>query len=140
MSTSEAAQAGTAGDLAHNRQVALRMIEQMSAGIIDDSLVALDVQWWVPGFGVIDRAGFQSLIDGFRALIEGEGRMFVKGITAEGNRVAVEAESDFKLLDGAHYRNTYHFLFEFERGRIRLAKEYNDTKLAAEVLGSLKPG
>ena len=63
--------------------------------------------------------------------------MEVKGVTAEGERVAVEAESFFELNDGRRYNNTYHFLFEFRDGRICCAKEYNDSGYAAATLGLL---
>ena len=52
----------------------------------------------------------------------------------EGDRVAIEAESHFELNDGRVYNNTYHFLFLFRDGRICCAKEYNDSRYAAETL------
>lgn len=38
-------------DTEHNRRTALRMLERISQGIIDDELVTEDVYWWVPGQG-----------------------------------------------------------------------------------------
>jgi uncharacterized protein len=119
----------------HNKQVALRMIEQLARGVIDDTLVTRDVQWWVPSRGLVSRAQFEGMVQAFRALKKGEGRIEVHGVTAEGDRVAVEAEAFYELVNGKLYNNTYHFLFEFSGGKIRLAKEYNDSRLAAEVLG-----
>lgn len=118
----------------HNRRVAIRMVEQIARGIIDDELVTADVCWWVPGMGTLSRAEFSRLVDGFTALRQGPCTMTIHGITAEGDRVAVEAESHAELKNGEVYNNTYHFLFEFENGRIRLAKEYNDSAYANAVL------
>ena len=60
----------------------------------------------------------------------------LKGITAQDNRVAVEAESLGVLKpNGKTYNNRYHFLFEIENGRIASLKEYCDTAHAAEVFG-----
>lgn len=48
----------------------------------------------------------------------------MKGITAEeGDRVALEAESDAELVNCKHYRNYYHFLFVIRGGRVTEAKE-----------------
>lgn len=124
-------------DIEHNRRVARRMLERIAAGVIDDELVTPDVYWWVPGVGEMSREAFTALVAQFSALLEGEGRMVVRGITAEGDRVAVEAESFFTLKGGRPYNNTYHFLFLFRDGRICCAKEYNDSRYAAETLGLL---
>lgn len=124
-------------DVEHNRCVALRMLERIAAGVIDEELVTPDVYWWVPGVGDMSREAFTQLVAQFSALLEGEGRMEVRGITAEGDRVAVEAESFFTLKGGRPYNNTYHFLFLFRDGRICCAKEYNDSRYAAETLGLL---
>ena len=64
----------------------------------------------------------------------------VTGITAEGDRVAVEAESDGKHVSGAHYHNYYHFLFEFKDGKVLRLKEYMDTEMVTDILcGGQRP-
>jgi ketosteroid isomerase-like protein len=47
-------------------------------------------------------------------------------MTAEENRVAVEAEAFCNLPDGRQYHNWYHYLFQIEDGQITLVKEYMD--------------
>jgi len=76
------------------------------------------------------------------AMMDGVAQMFerfeltLKGITAQDNRVAVEAESLGVLKpNGKTYNNRYHFLFEIENGRIASLKEYCDTAHAAETFG-----
>jgi len=70
-----------------------------------------------------------------------EGVVFtITGITCEGERVAVEAESDGIHVSGQHYRNSYHFLFEFRDGKILVLKEYMDTEMATAILcGGQRP-
>ena len=63
----------------------------------------------------------------------------VHGVTAEGDRVAVEAESHVQLKNGKTYNNTYHFLFLFRDGKIYQAREYNDSQHAAEIFGDALP-
>lgn len=53
-------------------------------------------------------------------------------ITAEDDRVAVEAETRGVTPDGRVYTNAYHYLFTFRDGRILRVKEYVDTQAAAE--------
>lgn len=123
-----------------NKKIALKMIEQIMRGIIDETLITEDAYWWVPGQGRLTKTEFRGLMDAFGALRRGVGRMVIHGVTAEGDRVAVEAESFVELIDGRTYNNTYHFLFEFENGKIRCSKEDNDSRYAAEVLGAFAGG
>ena len=117
-----------------NRRTALKFLEAMSAGQIDESLMTEDIQWWVPGRGLLSKAEFYALAGAFGGLVKDRITMTVRGVTAEGDRVAIEAESYGELKNGRIYNNTYHFLFVFRGGKICLSKEYNDSKHAAEVL------
>ncbi|HEX4504772.1 MAG TPA: nuclear transport factor 2 family protein [Alphaproteobacteria bacterium] len=118
-----------------NKETALKFVESMSRGDMDLSLLTDDIQWWVPGRGTMSRDDFFALAAGFQSLIEGKISLTVHGVTAEGDRVAVEAESHGKLKNGKTYNNTYHFLFVFRDGKICLSKEYNDSAHANSVLG-----
>jgi ketosteroid isomerase-like protein len=61
--------------------------------------------------------------------------MTVLSTTAEGDRVAVEAESSGRLVDGRPYENQYHFLLRFDvDGRVLEFKEYLDTLYVFETL------
>ena len=62
-------------------------------------------------------------------------------ITAEDNRVAVEATSSGDHISGVHYSNSYHFLFQLRDGKIESLKEYMDTELVTDILcGGQRPG
>ncbi len=119
-----------------NKLTALRMIEQIGKGILDESLITSDICWWVPGMGIVPKQKFLEIMSAFGSLTKGDCQMTVKGITAEDDRVAIEAESYADLINGETYQNTYHFLFLFENGKIKMAKEYNDSRYAAEVLAA----
>ena len=58
----------------------------------------------------------------------------IKGITAEGDRVAVEVESYGKFGNGKIYQNHYHFLFEVREGKIQAVREYLDTQHLKETI------
>ncbi len=61
-------------------------------------------------------------------------RFDVLGMIAEGDRVAVEAESYGRHSSGAIYNNHYHFLMLFRDGKIVEFKEYLDTEHCTDVL------
>ena len=122
-----------------NRTTALRMMAAMEAGELDETLLTDDVSWWVPGRGIVPTAEFQGMASGFRTMLAGPFSLTVHGVTAEGDRVAVEAESHGLLTNGKTYNNTYHFLFLFRDGKIYQAREYNDSAHAAEIFGADLP-
>jgi ketosteroid isomerase-like protein len=64
----------------------------------------------------------------------------VLNLTAEDNRVAVEARSRGMHVSGQEYTNEYHFLFVLEGGRIKRLTEYMDTERMTDVLcGGQRP-
>ena len=96
--------------------------------------------WWVAGSfplsGTKTKAQFGELMGGLGAKIDGGLRLTPLGITAEGDRVAVEAESYGKMKNGKTYQNQYHFLFQVRDGKIQAVKEYLDTIHGNDVLCS----
>lgn len=67
-------------------------------------------------------------------------RFEIKAMTAEGERVAVEAESEGLHASGQIYSNQYHFLFRFRDGKVIEYKEYMDTERVTDILcGGQRP-
>jgi len=67
-------------------------------------------------------------------------RFTISAMTAEAERVAVEAESDGMHISGKRYQNEYHFLFQFRNGELVTLKEYMDTERVTDVLcGGQRP-
>jgi uncharacterized protein len=60
-------------------------------------------------------------------------KMTIKSAIAEGNKVALEAESYGELTNGRIYQQTYHFLLEFRADKISAVREYLDTQHANAV-------
>lgn len=69
-------------------------------------------------------------------------RFEILHMTAQEDRVAVEAKSRGRHVSGKLYANHYHFLFHLRDGRIAVMKEFMDTEHATEVLcgGQRPPG
>jgi uncharacterized protein len=58
----------------------------------------------------------------------------IDAMTAEGERVAVEAHSRGQHVSGQVYTNEYHFLFVFRAGAVALLREYMDSERITDVL------
>ncbi len=58
----------------------------------------------------------------------------IDAMTAEGERVAVEAHSQGRHVSGKLYTNEYHFLFEFRDGKLAVLREYMDSERVTDIL------
>jgi len=126
-----------------NKAIAGELIKAISSGEAEGirKYVAPDATWWVMGFPRDRTMTRDQMIRGARAIIDkvlpGGFNMTVLGMTAEGDRVAVEAEGRNHTVEGKLYNNFYHFLFEFRGGQVIRAMEYTNPKHALEVLGDV---
>ena len=103
-----------------------------------DELYAEDVRLWVTGSlpfsGSKNKAqaleGMPQVLDLFP-----EGLTFrIHAMTAEGERVAIEASSEGTTFRGDRYQQEYHFLLRAREGKIIEWREYMDTEQARKVL------
>jgi ketosteroid isomerase-like protein len=123
-----------------NKKIIAKFLEDLSSGNGAAVLGTLadSATWWVAGnfplSGTKTKAQFAELVGSLGSNIEGGLRVTPTGITAEGDRVAVEAESYARMKNGKIYQNNYHFLFIVRDGKIQQVKEYLDTMHANEVL------
>jgi uncharacterized protein len=126
-----------------NKNIVRSFFENFSAGKVDAALglMADTATWWVAGnpdkfvlAGTKTKAQFVELVQGIGVAIPKGLRVTPKGFTAEGDRVAVEAESYGETASGKIYNNLYHFLVEVRDGKIQAVREYLDTMHAKEVL------
>ncbi len=118
-------------DIEANKQVARRYMQAVVDGDIAtiEALQHPDCSWWILGFGDMTRHDFIGMVrDG---LLSASKRVIeIIGLTAEGDRVAVEARGEMNF-PGTVYRNEYHNLLIIRDGLIVSGKEYMDTRAAA---------
>ena len=123
-------------DLEENKRVARQLVEGLGVGDGAQAFDKLheDAVWTVmadpaafPVFGSMSKASFASHIRAFLGALPTGIQVTVTGITAEGNRVAVEAKSVAALPNGNVLNQVYHFLFEFRDNLVVAAREYIDT-------------
>jgi len=121
-----------------NKKIALAYFAERSAGNPDALDRLADSATWVimakgPMGGTRTKADLTQIIRDNTARFEGPIKLTVTGITAEGDRVAIEAEGYAKLKNGKVYQNLYHFLFIIRDGKIQMGKEYCDFHHAYEI-------
>ena len=126
-----------------NKELAAELIKALSIGDGDalSRIIAEDCKWWVMGFPRDRTMTRQQMIRGARAIIDkvlpGGFNMSVLGMTAEDDRVAVEAEGRAYTVANKLYNNFYHFLFVFRDGQVIRGMEYTNPAHAIEVLGDI---
>ena len=101
-------------------------------------LYADEFELWTAGTlpfsGVHSRDEAGALMDGILGAFPDGLRFTIRSMTAEEDRVAVEAESEGVHASGRPYHNQYHFLVVIRDGKVHQLKEYLDTVHAQEVL------
>lgn len=133
-----------ATDVEANKDLVRRYYEHVSNGerAQADALIADDATWWIAGdpaqFPIAGRrpiAEHQAMLRRWVAPSLPNGvRTRITGMTAEGDRVAVEMENQAQTAAGKLYNNRFHLLFEVRDGKIRAVREYLDTLHAEAVL------
>jgi len=98
---------------------------------------AEDAKVWVAGDMPISGNHTKDFV---RGLEIGNQEMFPNGMTltpkemtAEADRIAVEAETYGKHVSGKIYNNFFHFKLVIQDGKIKEWKEYMDTKHASQT-------
>ena len=127
-------------DLEANKRLALAFIDALSSGdagrILD--LYTDDATVWTAGSlpisGTHPREAVVALCEGLLGAFPEGLRFEAIAVTAEGNRVAVEAEGHGIHASGQSYDQQYHFLLVVRDGKLSEIKEYFDTEHARKVL------
>jgi hypothetical protein len=126
-----------------NAKVALQFLQYLSDGQIEAALdlTADDVVWWLAGepaqFAIAGTKNKAQLAEMLATIGKGMPtgiRLTVTGVTAEGERVAVEMNADGVSATGKEYHNHYHDLLEVRDGKIHAGREYLDTAHAQEII------
>lgn len=115
-----------------NRDRAIKLLQSVASGEPDWDLLAPDAIWWVLGRTEYPAHRFLEVVT--KQYLQG-GRTDIVGVTAEGDRVAVEARSFHPEPDGREYANAYHFMVKFNNGLVTRVHEYLDTAYANEFYG-----
>ena len=127
-----------------NRKTAADLFDCFNAGDIPGALALMtdDATWLIPGrkednpaAGTYDKRRMEKLFNSMMSQLKGGVlKMTLNGPgVAEGERLALEAESLGHLHNGRTYNQHYHFFFEFRGGKICAVREYLDTQYVYNV-------
>jgi len=123
-----------------NKRVARDFVAAINRGDVSAvvDMYAEDGVCWTPGSmpisGTYDRGQIGSFTKHIlRAFPEGL-NLTIKRLTAEEDRVAIEAESHARHVSGKQYDNQYHILMRLRDGKIVEWREYMDTMHANAVI------
>jgi ketosteroid isomerase-like protein len=126
--------------LERNKAIVTSLLEAFATLDIDamDALIAIDGIWEIPGdveqFPLAGVMKKETLLGQLPAVFPSGIRMTPTGMTAEGDRVAVEVRSEGVMADGFLYGNRYHFLFVLRNDKVVVAREYCDTQTAVRLV------
>lgn len=84
--------------------------------------------------GVFDRPQIAAAAGRIFEIFPNGLRFSIHAMTAEADRVAIEAESFGRHVSGKTYHNHYHFLARLRDGKLVSFKEYCDTEHITDVL------
>jgi uncharacterized protein len=117
-----------------NYAVAEAYLAAVMAGDLPDSLLTDDMTAWLTTQGPISKAAYQGAIRLFARMAQSPIRFTVDAMTAQDDRVVIEAHSQATLINGEAYGNTYVFSIRVRDGRIAWIAEHFNALIAQEKL------
>ncbi len=128
-------------NLEDNKLLVKQFWVAFSESRFDDALALLsdDATWWVAGntdiSGTYSKSEFGQLVAGVGEDAEAGIEVKPTLLTAEDDRVSMEATSYGMMKNGKLYQNIYHFMHIVRDGKILAVREYLDTEHVTEVFG-----
>ena len=123
-----------------NRRVVRQFFERFAASDVAGTvaLFADDATYWFPTIRkALSKPELTDGLQWIQSRLAGPIVFELGPMVAEGNMVAIQAESFATTAEGVAFNNLYHVYFELADGRITRAREYNDT---AHVFATLRAG
>jgi len=117
-----------------NHKFAHAYLEAVSAGELPDSLLTPDMTAWGTTLGPVSKAAYQKMIRLLARICATPIQFVVDAITAEEDRVLVEAHSTATLISGEPYSNTYVFSIRIRDGRIAWIAEHYNAEIVQQKL------
>jgi len=122
--------------VADNKRIVTSFFDTLNKQGFPDAIGSLPIEctWWSAG-KARTQPEMAEMVAQLKDVFAGPLTMEILNITAEEDRVAVEAQSSADLTNGRHYRNSYVFLFFLENGKVTRIREHADTFRAAKAFG-----
>ena len=117
-----------------NYAVAEAYLAAVTAGDLPDSLLTDDMTAWHTSAGPVSKAAYQGAIRLMAKMCQTPISFTVDALTAQDDRVVIEAHSQATLINGEDYANTYVFSLRVRDGRIAWIAEHYNALIAQEKL------
>lgn len=124
------------------KELALTWFKALVGGDAETAmdLIADDFRYFLtgtlPASGWWDKQGFFESAQMFAGALAGPMTMRIGDVTAEDDRVWIEAESEAPLATGGTYANTYVIALKVRDGKVAEMKEFSDTLHVFEAIDS----
>lgn len=123
-----------------NKKLAHEFLDALSSADTEwvDAHYAADMSLWTAG--TLPFSGTSTREEALAGMVQilalfPDGVVFsISAMTAEGERVAIEATSRGTTFRGDQYEQQYHFLLRVREGKIVEFREYMDTEHARKIL------
>ena len=133
----------TSPSIAEAHRLARAYIEAVKGGSLPDELLTDDMTGWITTGGTVSKAAYQGMVRQLEHMVAEPVEMEIDSLTAEGDRVVIEAHSRAKLINGETYANTYIYVLRIRDGRIASVAEHYNALVAKEklvpLMKALKP-
>ncbi len=126
-----------------NKELVKTFIEAIGEGKVSEAMEYLtpDFTWTAMGgeppmgdmLGERDREAVFAMFDGVIKSMP-DFHFEIRSLTAEDDRVSMEAMSRAHMENGKQYYNCYHIMFVVKEDKIALVREYSDSLYASIVL------
>ena len=116
------------------RDIAEAFVAASEAGAFPEGLVCDDMTAWTTLQGEHSLARYRRSLAWMREASGGTLRFAIEAITAEADRVVIEARSSATLRGGVDYANTYVFILRLRDGRIATVREHFNAVVVMEKL------
>lgn len=114
--------------------VAEAYLSAVTAGDLPDSLLTDDMTAWLTGQGPVSKEQYQAAVRLLARMCSAPIRFTVKALTAQDDRVLIEADSRATLIDGQEYANSYVFSLRVRDGKIAWIAEHYNALIAQDKL------
>lgn len=116
-------------------EIASAFLLNIGRGGIDPCFYADTLTAWSPLMGTITLEEYKSKLKAVSEVWERPLEVTIDTVTAQDDRIVLQARSNGRLYDGREYANTYLFLVEFnEEDRIRHVREYFNPDPVRDIL------
>lgn len=114
--------------------IARKFIDCVRAGELPEDMLTDDMTGWITTGGTVSKAAYMGMVGSLKHMLAAPMAVEIDAITAEGDRVVIEAHGSAELVNGARYTQTYVYVLVLRGGVIASVAEHYNALEAREKL------